>query len=261
MMHPMLNIAIQAARQASRTILRFVDQLDKLDISTKSANDFVTQVDKQAEEILITDIQKAYPKHAFYTEELTHNPLALKEDFCWIIDPLDGTRNFIHGLPHFCISIALMMRGQLEVALIYDPIRQDLFTATRGQGAYLNSRRIRVSPTKKLSNCLLGTGLPFHNKEATKPYLKTFENVFMECGDIRRMGSAALDLAYVACGRLDGFWESDLDAWDVAAGALLVKEAGGIVTNFGGGESFLLANEIVAANNRVHKELLTALLM
>lgn len=259
MMHPMLNIAIQATRQASRTLLRYVDQTDKLDVSEKSTNDFVTQIDKQVEEIIINDIQKAYPKHAFLAEETKHNTKALDQDFCWIIDPLDGTRNFIHGFPHFSISIALMMRGQLEVSLVYDPIRQDLFTATRGQGAYLNSRRIRVSPTKKLSHCLIGTGFPFHDKEKISAYLKTFETVFMNCGDIRRGGSAALDLAYVASGKLDGFWEADLDAWDVAAGILLIKEAGGIVTNFHGTDDCLLAGQIVAGNAKIHKDLLAAL--
>jgi len=148
-----------------------------------------------------------------------------------------------------------MMRGQLELALVYDPVRQDLFTATRGQGAYLNSRRIRVSPTKRLENCIIGTGFPFHDKSKIPAYTSTFQNVLMNCGDVRRTGSAALDLAYVASGKLDGFWESDLDAWDIAAGALLVKEAGGLVTNFHQGEQFLLTGEIVATNQKIHQAL------
>ena len=254
MMHPMLNIAIQAARQASRMILRYMDQMDKVEITEKSQNDFVTQIDQLSEEIIITEIQKAYPYHAILAEESGHGKN--DHDYCWIIDPLDGTRNFMHGYPQFCISIALTKKNVLELGLVYDPIRQELFTATRGQGAYLNSRRIRISENRKMDKALIGTGFPFRHKENIKNYLAAFENVFTQCSDIRRAGSAALDLAYVACGRLDAFWESNLHIWDVAAGSLMIKEAGGIVCDFQGGETHLERGNIVAGNPKILKELI-----
>lgn len=258
MMHPMLNIAIQAARQASKIILRFVDQLDKVTVAQKSLNDFVTQVDKLSEEIIITEIQKAYPKHSILAEESGETNSS--SEFTWIIDPLDGTRNFMHGVPHFAISIAIMKKNQVEMGMIYDPIRQELFTATRGQGAYLNSRRIRVSETTKMATALIGTGFPFRDKNNNdlRMYVEKFEKVLLVCGDMRRAGAASLDLAYVAAGRLDGYWESDLKIWDVAAGCLMIKEAGGSVTDFQGGDQYLQGN-IVSGNPKIHKELLLAL--
>lgn len=258
MMHPMLNIAIKAARSASKTIVRYMDQMDKVEITEKNKNDFVTQIDKMSEEIIITEIQKAFPRHAFLAEESAKHS-ALNNDFCWIIDPLDGTTNYIHGFPQFSISIALMMKNNLEVALIYDPIRQDLFTATRGQGAYLNSRRIRVSQTKKIEAALIGTGFPYRDKEKVRPYVQTLENVLTHCRDVRRAGSAALDLAYVASGKLDAYWEGDLKIWDIAAGVLLVKEAGGCVSDFKSPEGYLESGNIVASNMKIHKELLQLL--
>lgn len=255
MMHPMLNIAIQAARQSSRIIFRFLDQMDKVEISEKAQNDFVTQVDRMSEETIITQIKKSYPDHAILAEESGHQK-GFNEDYCWVIDPIDGTRNFMHGVPHFAISIAVMKKGAVELGLVYDPIRQELFTATRGQGAYLNNRRMRISPAKKFEQTLIGTGFPYKNKEGIHTYLKTFQTVFANCGDIRRAGSATLDLAYVACGRLDGFWESGLQLWDVAAGALMIKESGGMVTDFKNGEDYLEGGTIVAGNPKVHKELL-----
>ena len=257
-MHPMLNVAIKAARAASRMILRYLDQMDKVDISEKSQNDFVTQVDQASETMIIEEIQKAYPYHTFLGEE-TGQLTALKNEFCWIIDPLDGTTNFIHGFPQFCISIALMVKGQLEIGLVYDPIRQDLFTATRGQGAYLNNHRMRVSTTKKMCDSLIATGLPFKDKKNIKPFLQQMENVFMNCRDIRRAGSAALDLAYVASGKLDAYWEANLKIWDIAAGALMVKEAGGAITDFAGADGYLSSGNIVAGNMKVQKELLAVL--
>lgn len=255
MMHPMLNIAIQAARQASKIMLRALDQMDKIEITEKSSNDFVTQVDRVSEEIIIQHIQKAYPHHAILAEESGH--LTTKDDeYCWVIDPLDGTRNFMQGYPQFSISIALLKRNVVELGLVYDPIRQELFTATRGQGAYFNSRRMRISANKKLSSTLIGTGFPYKNKDSIKTYLNTFEKVFTHCGDIRRAGSAALDLAYVACGRLDGFWESNLQIWDIAAGSLMIKESGGIVTDLQNGDTYLTTGNILAGNPRAHKELL-----
>lgn len=258
MIHPMLNIAIQAARQASRAILRFFDQSDKIEITQKDQNDFVTQVDILSEKIIIAEIQKSYPHHGIIAEESGLQEAQDKE-YCWIIDPLDGTRNFMNGIPHFAISIAVTKKNVLELGLIYDPIRQELFTATRGKGAYLNSRRIRVSETKKLSQALIGTGFPFYDKENTKKYLSVFENVFTHCNDIRRAGSAALDLAYIAAGRLDGFWESDLAIWDIAAGALMIKETGGMISDFQGGELYLERGDVVAGNAKVYKELLQQL--
>lgn len=253
MLHPMLNIAIQAARSASRVILRYVDQLDKVAVTEKSQNDFVTQIDTLSEEIIITEIQKAYPHHAILAEESGHDKK--NHDYCWIIDPLDGTRNFMHGYPQFAISIALSKKNVIELGLIYDPIRQELFTATRGQGAYLNSRRMRISSIHKIEKALIGTGFPFRNKDNIKPYLKSFENVLTHCGDIRRAGSAALDLAYVACGRLDGFWEANLQIWDIAAGSLMIKEAGGFVSDFQGQENYLESGNILAGNVKIYKEL------
>ena len=255
MMHPILNIATQAARQASRIILRFMEQMDKVSISEKSINDFVTQVDKLSEEAIISHIKKSYPHHAILSEEAGF--IAGKDDeYTWVIDPLDGTRNFMHGYPQFSISIAIMKNNVTEFGLIYDPIRQELFTATRGQGAYVNSRRMRISDAKRMGQTLIATGFPFRKKENIKTYLTAFENVFSKCGDIRRAGSAALDLAYVAAGRLDGYWESDLFIWDIAAGALMVKEAGGMATDFQNTETYLESGKIIAANPKIHKELI-----
>jgi len=257
-MHPMLNIAIHAARVASRTILRYFDQLDKVDVFEKNQNDFVTQVDKQSEEIIINEIQKAYPRHAIIAEE-NGELNASTDEYCWIIDPLDGTRNFMQGFPHFAISIAVMKKNVLELGMVYDPIRQELFTATRGKGAYLNNRRLRVSPTKKFSATLIGTGFPFRDKEQTEHYLKHFQNVFVHCSDIRRAGSAALDLAYIAAGRLDGYWETGLHKWDIAAGALMIKEAGGSITDFKGTENYMENGNVIAGNMKTQKELFTLL--
>ena len=255
MMHPMLNIAVQAARQSSRIILRFLDQMDKVEITEKSINDFVTQVDKMSEETIISHIKKAYPDHSIMSEESGYQK-GFNEDYCWVIDPLDGTRNFMHGYPHFSISIAVMKNNVTELGLVYDPIRQELFTATRGQGAYVNSRRMRISAAKRLGQTLIATGFPFRSKENIKSYLNIFEKIFTKCGDIRRAGSAALDLAYVAAGRLDGFWESNLFNWDIAAGALMIIEAGGIVTDFQNAETYLESGNIVAGNPKIHKELI-----
>lgn len=255
-MHPMLNIAIQAARQASKVILRFEDQMDKVSISEKNENDLVTQVDHLSEEVIIEQIRKSYPAHTILAEESgMHKQEAQNSEYCWIIDPLDGTKNFVHGFPQYAISIALMHKNALMLAVVYDPIRQDLFTATKGQGAYLNSRRIRVSQTKKLEDALLGTGFPFRDKQHIKPYLNTFQNIFPRVSGIRRAGAAALDLAYVAAGKLDGFWEASLKPWDMAAGVLLIKEAGGIVSDFHNEGNFIDSGNIIAGNPRIHKEL------
>jgi len=250
----MLNVAIQAARSAGRIIVRFVDRLDTIDVNEKSRNEFVTQVDHLAEQEIIQTIRQKYPNHAILAEEsgITEGD----ENFLWIIDPLDGTTNFIHGFPQFSVSIALQHRGKLEVGVIYDPLRQELYTATRGQGAQLNSRKIRVSQCKKLNTALIGTGFPYKKNHHFKSYIDTFEAIFPETVGVRRAGSAALDLAYVAAGRLDGFWEISLKEWDMAAGVLLVKEAGGLVGDFHGEDQFMDSGNLVAANSRIYKILL-----
>lgn len=254
-MHPFITIATQAARSASRTILRFFDQLDQVEVSEKGRNDLVTQVDKLSEEEIIAHIRKAYPNHSIVGEESGENK-SKQDEYTWVIDPLDGTANFVHGFPHFCISIAVKRKDTLEVACIYDPIRQELFTAAKGRGAQLNNRRIRVTDTRKLENALVGTGFPFRYTDQHQNYLNMFNRIFPQTADIRRAGAAALDLAYVACGRLDAFWELKLQQWDMAAGALLIQEAGGVVTDFAGQKDFLQTGTIVAGNTYTHKSLL-----
>ncbi|MCK4870218.1 MAG: inositol monophosphatase [Gammaproteobacteria bacterium] len=252
-MHPMINIAVKAARQAGKTILSALEHLETIQVSLKSRNDFVTEIDKIAEQEITEIILNAYPHHSILAEEGTE---ASGNQHLWIIDPLDGTTNFIHGFPHFAISIAVKYRDQIEHGVIYDPIRQDLFTATRGGGAKLNEKKIRVSPHKKLEGSLVGTGFPYAHPQQLKMYLKTFEELFPKVSGIRRCGSAALDLAYVAAGYLDGFWEFNLQPWDIAAGALMIKEAGGITSDLHGGENYIESGNIIAGNPKIHKEIL-----
>ncbi len=256
-MHPTVNIAVRAARRAGNLIASAIEQVDRLEITEKASNDFVTEVDRQAEEVIISIIHEAYPNHGILGEE--SGELAGKKegaDYQWIIDPLDGTTNFLHGFPQFAVSIGLRHKGRLEHAVIYDPMRQELFTASRGGGAQLNDRRLRVSPRKGLEGALLGTGFPFKQQQHLDAYLSTFKALFPMTAGIRRPGSAALDLAYVAAGRLDGFWEIGLSPWDIAAGALLVQEAGGLVSDFSGGDSYLDTGNIVAGNPKVFKAIL-----
>lgn len=252
-MHPMLNIAVRAARRAGDIITRAVGREDAFNTSSKGRNDFVSEVDHQAEREIIKVIQKAYPQHGILAEESGSHE---GDEYLWVIDPLDGTTNFLHGFPQFAVSIALKHKGRLEQAVVYDPLRQELFTATRGAGAQLNDRRLRVTKTKSLEGALLGTGFPFKKQHHLEPYLETFRALFPSTSGIRRAGSAALDLAYVASGRLDGFWEIGLSEWDMAAGVLLIQEAGGIVSDFGGGEDFLTTGNIVAGNPKVFKAIL-----
>lgn len=252
-MHPMLNIGIQAARNASRIILRYIDQVDTLSVDMKKKNDFVTQVDKMSEQDIINTIHKAYPDHSILAEESGFEKL--DDEYCWIIDPLDGTANFIHGIPQFAISIALKHRGDVIVGVVFDPIKQELFTAAKGSGAHLNNRRIRVSQIKQLELGMIGTGFPFRHPEHVDAYFRTLNSVFHACGDIRRAGAAALDLAYVAAGRLDGHWEFSLETWDLAAGTLLVKEAGGMVSDFSGKDKYLENGQIIAGNPKIFKAL------
>lgn len=255
-MHPMLNIAVRAARQAGNIIARSSEHVDALTITNKKKNDFVSEVDRLAEEEIIQTIRKAFPDHAILAEE---TGLQEGNDYQWIIDPLDGTTNFLHGFPQYAVSIALMHKGRLDQAVIYDPNSQDLYTASRGGGAQLNGRRIRVSNRKGLEGALLGTGFPFKQQHYLEPYLETFKALFPESAGIRRAGAAALDLAYVAAGRLDGFWEFGLNPWDMAAGALLIQEAGGLVGDFAGGHDFLKSGNVVAGNPKVFKAILQAI--
>ena len=252
-MYPMLNIAIQAARNAARIIVRFVDRLDTIDVKEKYQNDFVTQVDELSEQEIMQTIRKAYPEHTILAEESgLHNS---KNDFTWIIDPLDGTTNFIHGFPQIAISIALKYRDKLSVAVVYDPLRQELFTAVQGGGAQLNNRKIRVSSCTKISETLIGTGFPFKEKALFQTYLKLFETIFLQTAGVRRAGATALDLAYVAAGRLNGFWEMGLKPWDMAAGVLLITEAGGLVGDFQGKNNYIENGNLIAGNPKIYKTL------
>ncbi len=255
-MNPMLNIAIRAARAAGDVIIRQIDHVQDLPVTQKSRNDFVTEVDKHAEMAIIDTLRNAYPDHAFLAEESGQQG---ESPYLWIIDPLDGTTNYLHGFPQYAVSIALQHKGELVQAVVYDPLRQELFTASRGEGAMLNNRRIRVSKQKFLEGALLGTGFPFKEQERLDEYLKSFKALFPMTAGIRRAGAASLDLAYVACGRLDGFWELGLKPWDMAAGVLLVQEAGGMNSEISGGEKYLDSGNIVSANSEIHDEMLNNL--
>ena len=252
-MNPTLNIAVRAARSAGNVIIRNLGKLDTLAIHTKDRNDFVTEVDRQAEREIIFTLRKAFPDHGILAEE---SGLQEGDEYQWIIDPLDGTTNFLHGFPQFAVSIALRHKGRMEQGVIYDPLRQELFTATRGAGAMLNDRRIRVTKRNTLEGSLLGTGFPFKSQHHLDTYLDMFRALFPQTAGIRRAGSAALDLAYVAAGRLDGFWEIGLSIWDMAAGVLLIQEAGGLSSDFSGGDSHLGSGNIVAGNPKLFAEIL-----
>lgn len=249
-MHPMLNIGIRAARAAGDLIVRYMDRVEGLPVTSKGRNDFVSQVDREAERTIIDIIRKAYPSHAILAEE---SGASGESEYTWIIDPLDGTTNFLHGFPQFAVSVAVSHRGEVEQGVVYDPLRQELFTASRGNGAQLNSRRIRVSKLQGLEGALLGTGFPFRSHAHLDRYLDTFRLFFPDSAGIRRAGAATLDLAYVACGRLDGFWEIGLSPWDVAAGMLLIREAGGIVTDLYGDGDCIRTGNVLAGNPHVHK--------
>lgn len=251
-MHPMLNIAVRAARQAGSLILRSMQHVDHLDVITKGLNDYVSDVDRLAEKEILNVIHKAYPDHAIMAEESGNTG---KNETVWIIDPLDGTTNFLHGFPHFCVSIAVSIRGKIEHAVIFDPLRDELFTASRGAGAQVNDRRLRVGKRKELTGALIGTGFPFKYPQHHAAYFGMFADVFPLVTDLRRTGSAALDLAYVAAGRLDGYWEIGLENWDLAAGSLLVEEAGGSVTDFSGNDQLMDKGHVIAAGLKLHKQL------
>jgi myo-inositol-1(or 4)-monophosphatase len=256
-MEPMINIALRAARKAGENIVRASDELHRFEVKAKGVNNFVTEVDVAAEREIIYHLQKAYPDHAILGEEsgLIGDENA---EYRWIIDPLDGTTNFVRGIPHYAVSIACMYRGRVEHAVILDPVRREEFTASRGRGAQLNGHRIRVSDMVSLDGALLGTGIPFkeHCDDKLAPYSKTIEVLAGQCAGIRRAGAASLDLAYVAAGRLDAFWEIGLAQWDIAAGVLLVREAGGLVADIDGSDNYLESGNIVCGNPRCFKAVL-----
>jgi myo-inositol-1(or 4)-monophosphatase len=255
-MHPMLNTAVKAARRAGSIINRASLDLDLIRVSTKGRHDYVTEVDRAAEAAIIDVLHSAYPDHAFLAEESGASAPGTEPDYLWIIDPLDGTTNFVHGFPQYAVSIALKHRGQIMQAVIYDPTRNELFTASRGRGAFLNDRRIRVSRRAKLGEALIGTGFPFRQLDHLDEYVRMFKLITEQTAGIRRPGAAALDLAYVAAGRLDGFWEFGLAPWDVAAGALLIIEAGGLIGDFDGGGNYLYCGQLVTGTPKIYPSLL-----
>jgi myo-inositol-1(or 4)-monophosphatase len=256
-MHALLNIAIRAARKAGDTIVRSLDRLDALAVDSKGRNEYVTEIDVAAERQIQDIIRRAYPSHGFICEE---SGVTGGDETVWIIDPLDGTTNFIHGFPVFCVSIGVRVKGKLEHGVVYDPLRQELFTASRGGGAQLDGKKIRVANRRSLDGALIGTGFPYRASEDwMDQYFKMLRAISLKAAGIRRPGSAALDLAYVAAGRFDGFWELGLKIWDIAAGELLIREAGGLVGDLEGGEQHRERGDVVAGNPRVFKALLKEL--
>jgi myo-inositol-1(or 4)-monophosphatase len=258
-LNPMLNIAVKAARAAGAIINRASLDLDLLKVNTKSPNDFVTEVDQAAENAIIEILLNAYPGHGVLAEESGRTHGAKDSDYVWIIDPLDGTTNFIHGFPVYAVSIALSHRGQVQQAVVYDPARNDLFYASKGRGAYLNDRRLRVSKRTRLADSLIGTGFPFRKGDNFKRYVKMFEEVMQQCAGLRRPGAAALDLCYVAAGYYDAFFETGLNPWDIAAGSLMITEAGGLIGNFTGEADYLFQREVVAGNPKIYGQLVQML--
>ncbi|WP_312592918.1 type III secretion system regulator SuhB [Stutzerimonas nitrititolerans] len=261
-MQPMLNIALRAARSAGELILRSTERLDVISVNEKDAKDYVTEIDRAAEQLIVTALRKAYPNHGILGEESGISQGSGEgADYLWIIDPLDGTTNFVRGVPHYAVSIACKYRGRLEHAVVLDPVRQEEFTASRGRGAALNGRRLRVGSRKSLEGALLATGFPFRDGQMDNldAYLGMFRSLTGQTAGIRRAGAASLDLAYVAAGRYDAFWEFGLSEWDMAAGALLIQEAGGLVSDFSGSHDFLEKGQIVAGNTKCFKAVLTAI--
>ncbi len=255
-MNPFLNTAIKAARLAGRVISINADQLERLTVTAKGHADFVSEVDHQAEQEIIRTIKDAYPDHAIFAEE---SGKTAGNDYEWIIDPLDGTTNFLHGIPQYAVSIAMREKESLKVAVVFDPIKDELFTAVKGEGAQLNDRRIRVSGTNDMEYALLATGFPYKDMKNLDLWTDCFRAVLPETSGVRRAGSAALDLAWVAAGRYDGFWEFDLNTWDIAAGVLLIQEAGGMVSEVDGGRNHMQSGDIMAANPAVYRKMLRKL--
>ena len=258
-MHPMLNVAVKAARAAGSIINRASMDLDDLKVGSKGVNDFVTEVDHAAEAAIIKILLDAYPQHAILAEESGKEHGNQRSDYQWIIDPLDGTTNFIHGLPIYAVSIALAHRGVVQQAVVYDPTRNDLYHASKGRGAFLNDRRLRVSKRTRLSDALVGTGFPFRKGDNFKRYLKLFEAIMQSTAGVRRPGAASLDLCYVAAGHYDAFFETGLSPWDVAAGSLIVTEAGGLVGNFTGESDYLHQRDVLAGTPKIYAQLVPML--
>ncbi|MBF0187061.1 MAG: inositol monophosphatase [Magnetococcales bacterium] len=252
---PTLNVAVSAAREAGNRVLRYFDNRHRLRIHEKQPNDLVTNADTEAEQILVQSLSRAYPDYGIIAEE--GGSRTQPGQHAWVIDPIDGTTNFVRGIPHFAITIALVLDDEIQSALIYQPVLQELFLAEKGRGAFLNNHRIRISDQETLEGAVLATGFPHRSKEHLKPYLSSFESLFTLSGGIRRAGSAALDLAYVAAGRYDGFWEMKLAPWDIAAGILMVREAGGYTSDFAGGRESLRSGNILAANPHIHPTMLS----
>ena len=252
-MHALLNVAVMAARRAGNSLMRNLVKLDKLAVEVKGRNDYVSQADRDAEQEVVDTIHKHYPDHAILAEE---GGASGESDTVWIIDPLDGTTNFLHGFPVFAVSIGVQVKGRMEHGVVYDPVRQELFTASRGAGAQLDGRRIRVSGQKNLERALIGTGFPFrHAGCEMEPYLAMLGKILKNTSGVRRPGAAALDLCYVAAGRLDAFWETGLKAWDLAAGALIIREAGGIVSGLDGSEDYLETGHVLAGTPKIYAAL------
>ncbi len=258
-LHPMLNTAVKAARLAGAIINRAALDLEVLKIGSKGPNDYVSEVDRAAEDIIIQTLLEAYPGHGILAEESGRTHGAKHSEYVWIIDPLDGTTNFLHGFPVYAVSIALAHRGQVQQAVVYDPTRNDLYFASKGRGAFCNDRRLRVSKRTRLADSLIGTGFPFRKGDNFKRYVKMFEEVMQSCVGLRRPGAAALDLCYVAAGCYDGFFETGLNPWDVAAGSLIITEAGGLIGNFTGDSDFLYQREVVAGSPKVYGQLVQML--
>ncbi len=257
-MHPMLNIAIRAARAGGRVLTKYMDRLDNVTVEVKGKNDFVSEVDRLTEAEIVSVLQRSYPDHQFICEEagIVGNE---SSDFKWYIDPLDGTKNYLHGYPAFCVSIAVAEKGRMEQAVIYNPVSQELFTATRGDGATLDGKRLRVSKRAGLENALLGTGFSNDGVSDFAAYKKTLDHFTTQSAGVRRLGSAALELAYVAAGRQDGYWQYNLKPWDIAAGALIVREAGGLIGDPNGEDNWLESGNVVAASPRVFAPMVTSL--
>lgn len=259
-MHPMLNTAVKAARRGASIINRASFDVDRIQVTQKQHNDFVTEVDHAAEQAIIEVLKTAYPDHAILAEESGASAnLHDENENVWIIDPLDGTTNFIHTFPQYCVSIALQQRGQVTQAVVYDPTRNELFTASKGAGAYLNEKRIRVTRRDRMADSLIGTGFPFRSKDGIDEYVQMFRVMTEKTAGLRRAGAAALDLAYVACGRLDGFFEKGLKPWDIAAGSLLITEAGGIVGNFSGESDYLYKGNVLAGTPKIFAQMVALL--
>jgi myo-inositol-1(or 4)-monophosphatase len=255
-MHPMLNIAVRAARRAASIISRASLNIDVLTVKHKTFNDLVSEVDRAAEQAIINVLKHAYPEHAILAEE---SGAQGDSEYLWIIDPLDGTTNFLHGFPQYAVSIALSHKQTLTQAVVYDPGRNELFTASRGRGAYLNDRRLRVSKRIKLADALIGTGFPFRELKHLDAYMDMFRDIVKNTAGVRRAGAASLDLAYVAAGRLDGFWEIGLGPWDIAAGNLLIQEAGGLIGDFEGNDGYLKSGNVVGGNPKIFAQLINIL--